>query len=100
MDFTTLYNQLVIDFNLTNLTEEDRNEMLLEVSKTIQKQFLLDVYDLLGKEKFNALQASAAMGDDFYATTLKHLLPAYEEVFQASRMKIVTAFNQNTQTAS
>ena len=95
MDFTTLYNQLVTDFKLTDLTDKDREEMLLEVSKTIQKQFLLDVYDLLGEEKFNALQASASMGDEFYATTLKHLLPAYEEIFQASRMKIVTAFNKH-----
>ncbi len=93
MDFTTLYNQLITDFNLTNLSDEDKKEMLLEVSKTIQKQFLIDVYDNLGKEKFDALQASANMGEEFYATTLKHLLPAYEEVFQASKMKVVTAFN-------
>ena len=97
MDFTTLYNQLVTDFKLTNLPDKEKEEMLLEVSKTIQKQFLLDVYDLLGDEKFNALQASAQMGDEFYATTLKHLLPAYEEVFQASRMKIVSAFNKHTE---
>ncbi|MCF7844084.1 hypothetical protein K9M47_04315 [Candidatus Gracilibacteria bacterium] len=94
MDFTTLYNNLVADFNLTDLPEEDRKEMLLEVSKTIQKQFLIDVHDILGSEKFSALQASASMGDEFYATTLKHLIPNYEEVFQASRMKIVTAFNK------
>ena len=94
MDFTTLYNQLVQDFNLAHLSDKDREEMLLEVSKTIQKQFLFDVYDLLGDEKFAALQASATMGDEFYATTLKHLVPAYEEMFQASRMKVVTAFNK------
>ncbi len=93
MDFTTLYNQLVSDFNLTNLSQEDKDEMILEVSKTIQKQFLLDVYDVLGSEKFDALQASASMGDEFYATTLKHLLPNYEDIFQTSRTKIVSAFN-------
>lgn len=93
MDFTKLYNQLIEDFNLTNLSDEDKKEMLLEVSKTIQKQYLIDVYDILGKEKFDALQASANMGEEFYATTLKHLLPAYEEVFQASKMKVVSAFN-------
>lgn len=96
MDFTTLYNQLVTDFNLTNLSDEDKKDMLLEVSKTIQKQFLLDIYDILGDEKFEALQASANMGDEFYATTLKHLVPSYEEVFLASRMKIVTSFNKET----
>jgi hypothetical protein len=66
MDFTQLYNQLVEDFNLNDLPEEEKEEMLLEVSKTIQKQFLLDVYDLLGEEQFEALQASANMGDEFY----------------------------------
>lgn len=95
MDFTTLHDKLIEDFNLQDLPGEDKEEMLLEISKTIQKQFLLDVYDLLGKEKFDALQASANMGDEFYRTTLKHLLPSYEEIFLAARMKIVTAFNKN-----
>lgn len=97
MDITKIEEQLITDFNLKDLKEEDKEEMFLEIAKTIQKQFLLDVYDILGKEKFEALQASANMGEDFYATTLKHLLPSYEEVFITSRMKIVTAFNKNTQ---
>lgn len=95
MDFTQLRNQLMSDFKLTDLPPENKEEFLLEISKTIQKQFLIDVYDILGVEKFEALQASANMGDEFYTTTLKHLLPGYEEVFLASRMKIVTAFNEN-----
>ena len=94
MDLTKLRDQLISEFKLTNLSEKDKEEILLEVSKTIQKQFLLDVYDALGKDKFEALQASANMGDEFYATTLKHLLPAYEEIFQASKMKIITSFNK------
>ncbi len=93
MNFQELYNQLVQDFNLKDLPEEDREDMLLEVSKTIQKQFLFDVYDLLGEEQFNALQASANMGEEFYATTLKHLVPQYEEMFQEARTKVVKAFN-------
>lgn len=92
MDFTQLYNQLVTDFGLKDLPEEDREEMLLEISKTIQKQFLLDVYDLLGDEKFNALQSSVTMGEEFYATTLKHLVPNYEELFQAAREKVKESF--------
>lgn len=92
MDFEQLYNQLIEDFSLQNLANEDREEVLLNVSKTIQKQFLLDIYDLLGQEKFDALQASANMGEEFYATTLKHLMPNYEEVFQSSRMKVVESF--------
>jgi len=95
MNFDELYTQLVEDFKLKGLSEEDKEEMLIEVSKTIQKQFILDVYDLLGKEKFAALQASISMGVDFYATTLKHLLPNYEEIFQAARQKVVKSFNEN-----
>lgn len=94
MDFKELYNQLIKDFNLEGLPEEDREEMLLEVAKTIQKQFLFDVYDLLGEKQFDALQASANMGEEFYATTLKHLVPNYEELFQESRKKVVKAFHE------
>jgi hypothetical protein len=93
MDFKELYTQLVQDFNLDGLPEEDKEDMLLEVSKTIQKQFLFDVYDILGEKQFDALQASANMGEEFYATTLKHLVPNYEELFQVSRTKVVKAFN-------
>ncbi len=95
MDFTQLYNQIVEDFDLASLPEDQKEEMLAEIAKTMQKQFLLDVYDFLGDEKFNALQASANMGEEFYTTTLKHLVPNYEEMFQASREKIKKAFKES-----
>jgi hypothetical protein len=94
MNFSILFQQLPQDFNLSVLNEEDRPEVLLEIVKTIQKQFLSDIYDIVGKEKFDALVASSAMGEEFYATTLKHLVPSYEEVFVLSRMKIVDAFHK------
>lgn len=94
MNFEELYKQLVNDFNLQGLPEEDREDILLEVAKTIQKQFLFDVYDLIGEKQFEALQSSAGMGEEFYATTLKHILPNYEEVFQEARKKVVAAFNK------
>lgn len=94
MDISTLRNQLIEDFSIQNLPKEEQDEMLLEIGKTIQKQFLLDIYDILGDESFDALQASASMGEEFYSTTLKHLVPNYEEIFQKSRQKIVEAFKQ------
>lgn len=94
MDFTQLYNQLVEDFGLKDLPEEEREDMLLEITKTIQKRFLLDVYELLGDEKFAALQASVNMGEEFYGTTLKHLVPNYEELFQAAREKVKESFKE------
>lgn len=93
MNFEELYKQLVQDFNVQSLPEEDKEEMLLEVAKTIQKQFLLDIYDILGEKQFEALQASANMGEEFYETTLKHLVPNYEDVFKKAREKVVVAFN-------
>lgn len=95
MDFTQLYNQLVEDFELRDLSPEDQENILYEVSKTIQKQFLLDVHALLGEEKFDALQASANMGEEFYATTLKHLVPNYEELFQQAREKVKESFKKS-----
>jgi len=94
MNFQELYDQLIKDFNLKDLPEDDREDMLLEISKTIQKQFLFDVYDILEEKEFDALQASANMGEEFYTTTLKHLVPNYEEMFQSAREKVVKSFNQ------
>lgn len=92
MDFTELYNQLISDFKLEALSPQEQEAALNEIGKTIQKQFLMDVYEKLGEAQFDALEKSAQMGEDFYATTLKHLLPEYEEVFQASREKVRKAF--------
>jgi hypothetical protein len=97
MDFNSLYNKLLDDFNLRELPNEDQEELLFEVAKTIQKQFLLSVYDALGDEKFQALQASAQMGEQFYATTLKHLLPHYEELFQEAITKVTKKFKEDNQ---
>lgn len=93
MNFEEIYNQLVKDFKLEELPQEEREEVLVEISKTIQKQFLFDIYDIIGKKDFEALQASANMGEEFYGTTLKHLVPNYEEVFHGARSKIIKAFH-------
>jgi hypothetical protein len=94
MNEQEIYNELVTDFNLKSLPEEDREEMLFEVAKTIHKQFLLDVYDTIGEKQFDALQASATMGEEFYKTTIKHLVPNYETIFKEAKKKVVQAFNQ------
>jgi hypothetical protein len=89
-----VYNNIVSEFGLDHLPEEDRDEIIIELSKTIQKQFLLDVYDKVGEENFKALEASVGMGQDFYNTTLKHVVPNYQEIFNKSREKVVTAFKK------
>ena len=94
MDTKTLYNKLISDFDLNNIPEEDRNNALTKISETIQKQYLLDVFDSLGKEKFDALQASANMGEEFYGTTLKHLLPNYEKLWNGAYESILMSFKK------
>lgn len=83
---------MIEDFNLQDLSSEDKDEMLVDIGKTIQKQFLSDLYDILGDKQFDALQASIGMGMDFYTTTLKHLVPNYEEVFELARGKVAKAY--------
>ena len=87
-----IYYQLIDDFHLAPLSDFDKDEMLLHISKTIQKQFLSDIFNIIGQNNFDALQASAVMGDDFYSTTLKHLVPQYEKIFQESEKKVAKTF--------
>ena len=93
MHMNELFNKLVQDFHLEGLPVEEREEVLIEISKTIQKQFILDIYDRVGEKDFEALQASANMGEEFYGTTLKHLVPDFEDVFVNAHSKILKAFH-------
>ena len=93
MHMNELFNKLVQDFHLEGLPVEEREEVLIEISKTIQKQFILDIYDRVGEKDFEALQASANMGEEFYGTTLKHLIPDFEDVFANAHSKILKAFH-------
>ncbi len=93
MNFDELFDRLVTDFKLEDLPLDEREDVLIEISKTIQKQFLLDIYDHIGEKDFEALQASANMGGEFYSTTLKHLVPTYDEIFLKAHGKILKAFH-------
>jgi hypothetical protein len=93
MDQTTTlqeqYKQIIDEFGLSTLPEKERDEMLLVIADTIQKQFLFAVHAAIGKDQFAALEASASMGNEFYETTLKHLAPNYEELFRGAREKVL-----------
>jgi hypothetical protein len=93
MNINDIYNNLAKDFQIESLPEDEKEEVLVEVSKTIQKQFILDIYDRIGEKQFEALQASANMGEEFYGTTLKHLVPDFENVFLGAHAKILKAFH-------
>lgn len=92
MDPETIFQQLIKELGLEGIKQEDQEEILLSLSKTIQKQFFLDAYERVGKDQFEALEASLKMGDNFYGTTLKHLIPDYEELFQSSRKKVIDSY--------
>lgn len=93
MDQTTTlqehYGALIEEFGLSVLPEHERDEMLLAIADTIQKQFLFSVHKAIGKDQFAALEASASMGNEFYSTTLKHLVPNYEDLFRTAREKVL-----------
>ncbi len=94
MNHEVIYNDLIQELNLGGLAKEDRDAILMSLAKSVHKEFLLDVLHILGDEKFQALEASVAMGNEFYETSLKHLLPNYEEVFIAARERIINAFKE------
>lgn len=94
MDIEKIFQDLVKELELTDLSKESQEETLLEIATSVQKQFFLDVYNKIGKDMFEALEASIKMGEEFYTTTLKHLVPDYEEIFQNSRKKIIDAYKK------
>lgn len=92
MDVEKIFKDLVAELELEKLSEKDQEEALLSISTAIQKQFLMDVYNRIGKDMFEALEASLKMGEEFYSTTLKHLIPDYDAMFQESRKKVLDAY--------
>ncbi|HCC05950.1 TPA: hypothetical protein DEP94_01140 [Candidatus Nomurabacteria bacterium] len=97
MDSETIFKQLITELGLESLNEEDQERTLLTLAESIQKQFFVDAYERVGKDQFEALEASLKMGEDFYVTTLKHLIPDYEEMFQVSRKKVIDAYKGSSQ---
>lgn len=96
MDSEIIFKQLITELGLESLNEEDQERTLLTLAESIQKQFFVDAYDRVGQDQFEALEASLKMGEDFYKTTLKHLIPDYEELFQISRKKVIDAYKNAT----
>lgn len=97
MDLEKLFQELVIELGLEGLSVEDQEQILRKMAESIQKQFFMDAYERVGKDRFEALEASLKMGEDFYVTTLKHLIPDYEEMFQVSRKKVIDAYKGSSQ---
>ena len=84
------FDDYIQDLGLTSLKEEESLEALESVAITVHKQFLLDIYDVVGEENFNAIKTSIKLGPALYVTTLKHLVPNYLDMYQKSQDKIFT----------
>lgn len=86
--------EIVKEFGLEKLPKDDQEAMLTGIGDAIQKRFFIDVYEKVGKHSFEAILASLKMGKQFYVTTLKHVLPNYEDVFAEARRKVKENFTQ------
>jgi hypothetical protein len=94
MDTETTFKNLVAEFDLSGIPQENQEELLISLAQAVNTQFLLDVHKRIGEEHFAALEHSLSMGMEFYETTLKHLLPDYEEVFSAARTRVIDAYKK------
>lgn len=92
MNEETIYKNLIAEWDLTDVADEDKDEILSEIAKTVYTQFLIDVFNICGEEKFKAIESSFDMGEEFYNTTLKHILPNYDEVFQKAKAKVLKTY--------
>ena len=82
------------ELGLENLSENDTLDALESVAITVHKQFLLDLYDVVGEENFNAIKTSVKLGPALYITTLKHLIPNYLEIYEKSQNKIFSKLKE------
>jgi SpoVK/Ycf46/Vps4 family AAA+-type ATPase len=94
MDIETIYNNLIKEWELDGLPENDQLEILEEIAKTIHTQFLIDINNICGDENFKALEASLNMGNEFYETTLKHIVPNYGEVYDKAKNKVLKSYRE------
>lgn len=82
------FDDYIKDLGLGGLDEQEALDALESVAITVHKQFLLDIYDAVGEENFNAIKTSIKLGPALYMTTLKHLVPGYLDIYQKSQEKI------------
>lgn len=82
------FEEYLQDLGLENLAEIESLDALSSVALTVHKQFLLDLYDVVGEDNFNAIKTSIRLGPALYMTTLKHLAPNYLEIYKKSKNKI------------
>jgi hypothetical protein len=82
------FDDYINELGLSGLEKADALDALESVAITVHKQFLLDIYDVVGEENWNAIKTSIKLGPALYMTTLKHLAPNYLDIYAKSQAKI------------
>ncbi len=88
------FEEYIKELELENLPEGEAVEVLESVAVTVHKQFLLDIYDVVGEENWNAIKTSIKLGPALYMTTLKHLAPNHLEIYEKSKNKIFSKLKE------
>lgn len=88
------FENYIKELGLENLSESEAVDALTSVSVTVHKQFLLDLYDVVGEENFSAIKTSIKLGPALYMTTLKHLAPNYLDIYTKSQEKIFSKLKE------
>ena len=73
----------------TRHQNEEISVLMEDLDKLIHTQFLMDVWEIYGEETFKTITSSAKNGNDCYLETLSRLVPKHQEMFSASRSKVI-----------
>lgn len=87
-------SQALRELNIDTLSQGDQEKILQGLVSAIQKQFLAMVHQKIGADNYAALDASLGMGPEFFITTLKHLVPDYEALYEEARRSLLATFTQ------
>ena len=88
------FEDYIKELGLIGLDDTDAANTLRSVALTVHKQFLLDLYDEIGEDHFNAVKTSVRLGLPLYVTTLKHLAPNYLDIYQKAKEKIFSKLKE------
>lgn len=94
------FDDYVALLGIEDLSKKDQIHALTEVAKAVHNQFLLDMYDVVGEDNFNAIKTSIKLGPALYVTTLKHILPGYLAIYDAAKQKVFEKLKATNPTPS
>jgi hypothetical protein len=79
------FEDYVKRFDLEKLSYTDQKKMLGSIAHMVHVRFLEEIEKKVSKEDFDTILSSIKVGRTLYLTTLKHLAPGYEILFEEAR---------------